>query len=316
MGPRGCCALGDSGSIGRLLLLGLSSGRSTTEGIRPQPSLAAEAGPPRTPAACGWPQNHRRPHPANNDHQPPATPKPPPTTTEPPASFTQKPPPLTVAASGDILETAAPVYSWTRTGRGRVTQVKPFLETAQLAFVNVGIISDKGVRAHGRSTFRGRPALADGLAYAGIDVISLANNHSVDYGTKALLDTFSRLSKAGVQWAGAGADAAAAAEAAMLITPPGSWPSSRTPKSSPADSRSQGDPGVNATTPDRKKILSAVAASEKADFVIVSFHWGEEYTGVANRDQQLAHQVIDAGADLVLGHHPHVLQGWNSTGTG
>ena len=70
-------------------------------------------------------------------------------------------------------------------------------------------------------------------------------------------------------------------------------------------------PGVNATTPDRKKILSAVkAANEKADYVIVSFHWGEEYTGQASRDQRkLAHQVVDAGADLVLGHHPHVLQG-------
>jgi len=68
---------------------------------------------------------------------------------------------------------------------------------------------------------------------------------------------------------------------------------------------------VNGATPDRKKILSAVkAADEKADFVIVSFHWGEEYTGTANRDQRdLAHQVVDAGADLVLGHHPHVLQG-------
>jgi poly-gamma-glutamate synthesis protein (capsule biosynthesis protein) len=70
-------------------------------------------------------------------------------------------------------------------------------------------------------------------------------------------------------------------------------------------------PGVNATTPNRKKLLADIAAADKrADYVIVSFHWGTEYESRANREQRrLAHQVIDAGADLVIGHHPHVIQG-------
>ncbi len=68
------------------------------------------------------------------------------------------------------------------------------------------------------------------------------------------------------------------------------------------------EPGAS---PDQAKVLAAIkAAKAKADYVIVSFHWGIEYTGNADQDQRrLAHQAIDAGADLVLGHHPHVIQG-------
>jgi hypothetical protein len=237
------------------------------------------------------------------------------TTTQQPTTTTTEPPPLTVAASGDVLGDRGPgLFMDKNGGEPLFAEVKPFLETAMLAFVNVeGPISNVGARASWKEyTFRGRPALADGLAYAGIDVISLANNHSVDYGTKALLGTFVRLDAAGVQYAGAGPDAASAAAPAMLITPAGMVACLAYTDIIPGGFTAGSEtPGVNATTPDRKKLLAAVAAAdEKADFVIVSFHWGEEYTGEANRDQRkLAHQVVDAGADLVLGHHPHVLQG-------
>jgi poly-gamma-glutamate synthesis protein (capsule biosynthesis protein) len=289
---------------------------SATEGDTTQPSLATEAGPPRTAGGSSLTteSSTTTTQPATTT-EPPATTEPSPTTTQPPATTTTEPPPLTVAASGDILGDRGPGLFMDKNGGEAVfAQVKPLLETAQLAFVNVeGPISDKGVRASWKEyTFRGRPALADGLAYAGIDVISLANNHSVDYGAKALLDTFARLNEVGVQWAGAGADAATASAPATLITPAGIVAVLAYTDIIPGGfAATKETPGVNATTSDRKKILSAVtAANEKADFVIVSFHWGEEYTGVANRDQRkLAHQVIDAGADLVLGHHPHVLQG-------
>ncbi|MBN1629449.1 MAG: CapA family protein [Thermoleophilia bacterium] len=238
------------------------------------------------------------------------------TTSEAPTTTTiTLPPPLTVAASGDVLGERGPGYFMDKHGGAAVFEkVKPLLEPAALSFVNVeGPISTTGTRASWKEyTFRGRPALADGLASAGIDVISLANNHSMDYGAKALLDTFVRLNDVGVQWAGAGANSAEAAEPAMLITPAGIVAvlafTDIIPGGFAAGSQS---PGVNVTTPDRKKILSAVeAANKKADFVIVSFHWGEEYTGQAARaERKLAHQVVDVGADLVLGHHPHVLQG-------
>jgi poly-gamma-glutamate synthesis protein (capsule biosynthesis protein) len=66
-----------------------------------------------------------------------------------------------------------------------------------------------------------------------------------------------------------------------------------------------------ATISDGKKVLAAIAAADKkADFVIVSFHWGTEYASqAASYQRALAHKAIDAGADLILGHHPHVIQG-------
>jgi poly-gamma-glutamate synthesis protein (capsule biosynthesis protein) len=110
-------------------------------------------------------------------------------------------------------------------GEAVFTHVRPLLETAHLTFVNLeGPLSDKGTRAAWKEyTFRGRPAMIDGLVSAGIDVVSLANNHSNDYGTAALLDTIARLDEAGVHHAGAGARAPAAA------APPPPPPSSSHP---------------------------------------------------------------------------------------
>ena len=225
-------------------------------------------------------------------------------------------PVLTVAASGDVLgdrgvglfidkKGAAPLFA----------NVRPIFEQCSIAFLNLeGPISDKGSRASWKEyTFEARTELAEGLAAGGIDVVSLANNHAMDYGSKALLDTFVRLRAAGVHYAGAGADAAAASAPSMLITPAGMVAVLAFTDIIPGGFAAGSDsPGVNTTTPDRKAMIAAVQkAAKKAKYVICSFHWGEEYKGRPNATQrELAHAVIDAGADLVLGHHPHVLQGF------
>ncbi len=228
------------------------------------------------------------------------------TTTEPPA--------LTIAAGGDVHgDRNVGKYIDKHGGEAVFAKVKPYLEDAHLAFVNLeSPISDKGSPVPGKEfTFRSRTALAAGLAYAGLDVVSLANNHARDYGAAALLDTFVRLEAVGVKWAGAGADASEARSPALLETPAGTVAvlafTGIIPSGFPAGSDR---PGV-ATTSDQARVIAAVqSAAEKADYVIVSFHWGTEYEGVANAGQKaLAHKVIDAGADLVLGHHPHVIQG-------
>jgi poly-gamma-glutamate capsule biosynthesis protein CapA/YwtB (metallophosphatase superfamily) len=237
------------------------------------------------------------------------------TTTTSSTTTTTQPPPLVVAAGGDVLGDRRVGTFMDRNGAEPVfADVKPFLEAAQIAFVNLeGPISDTGSQATWKEyTFRARPALVQGLTSAGIDVVSLANNHSMDYGAAALLDTIARLNEAGVQHAGAGANASAASAPALLISPAGIVAvlafTDIIPGGFAATAKS---PGVSGTTPDRERLLAAVAAAKKkADFVIVSFHWGTEYTGRAGQDQRtLAHQVVDAGADLVLGHHPHVIQG-------
>lgn len=199
-------------------------------------------------------------------------------------------------------------------GDAVLAEVKPFLEEAHLAFVNLECpISDVGTRAMWKEyTFRGRTALAQGLASAGVDVVSMANNHTLDYGTSALIDALERLDDAGVAYAGAGADAASAGAPTLLITPAGTVAVLAYTGILPSGfAAGKERPGVNPVTSDPSPIVEAVAAAaEKVDFVVVSFHWGVEYTGQANSGQRsLAHQVIDAGADLVLGHHPHVIQG-------
>ena len=220
-----------------------------------------------------------------------------------------------MAAGGDVMgDRGVGTFLDKNGGPAVFAQVKPYLDKADVAFVNLeGPVSDKGTQAVGKEvTFRARPALIDGLASAGIDVVSQANNHSLDYGSAALLDTILRLGTVGIAHAGAGANDKAAAAPALLETPAGTVAvlafTDIIPGGFPAGPARA---GVNPASPDRDKVLASIkAAKARADYVIVSFHWGIEYTAGANQDQRdLAHAAIDAGADLVLGHHPHVIQG-------
>jgi poly-gamma-glutamate capsule biosynthesis protein CapA/YwtB (metallophosphatase superfamily) len=227
---------------------------------------------------------------------------------------TAPPSSLTVAAGGDVLgDRGVGLFMDKNGGPAVFAQVQPYLAPADVAFVNLeGPISNVGSRVPGKEyTFRARPALAQGLLSGGVDVVSIANNHTLDYGSAALLDCIARLDAVGVKHAGAGANAAAAVAPALLDTPAGKVAvlaySGIVPSGFAAGA---GKPGI-ATTYDPQKIANQVAAAAKlADFVVVSFHWGVEYSPNANGTQiNLAHRVVDAGADLVLGHHPHVIQG-------
>jgi hypothetical protein len=117
---------------------------------------------------------------------------------------------LTVAAGGDVMgDRGVGSYIDKYGGPAVFAKVKGFLSTADIAFVNLeGAISNIGSRLTWKSyTFRARPALTQGLVSAGIDVVSLANNHILDYGSSAMLDCINRLDTAGVKHAGAGANA-------------------------------------------------------------------------------------------------------------
>ena len=220
-----------------------------------------------------------------------------------------------MAAGGDVLgDRGAGEFIDKNGGEAILAKVKELLEPAHIAFVNLeSPISDLGSRVPDKKyTFRAHLGLIDGFTSAGVDVVSLANNHSKDYGSEALLDTISRLDAAGVQHAGAGADREAAGASALLLTPAGTVRvlafTELVPAGFTATSKS---PGVNDCTADRGRMADSIrAAAENADFVLVSFHWGTEYTGAANEAQRaLGHLAIDSGADLVIGHHPHVIQG-------
>ncbi|MDP9373342.1 MAG: CapA family protein, partial [Chloroflexota bacterium] len=166
-------------------------------------------------------------------------------------------------------------------------------------------------------TFLGPAAGAPALADAGFDVLSLANNHSLDYGVGALRETLALLDGASVAHAGAGLDEGQAHRPAR-VTVKGLTLAFLAYVNVPVESsgydianwEAVGDePGVAWARPAR--IAADVAAARgDADLVIVLLHSGEEEHETPNSVQRAAaYAAIDAGAALVLGHHPHVLQG-------
>ncbi|MBI2121366.1 MAG: CapA family protein [Candidatus Wildermuthbacteria bacterium] len=187
------------------------------------------------------------------------------------------------------------------------------LQKADFVFANLeSVISDKGEKVGSIYSFRANPRAMEGLARAGIDVVSVANNHSFDYGGEAFADSISRLKKAGILYAGGGFTNAEAHSLAMKeingtkigvlgYTAVGSalWQ---------ATEQTPGIAWIDGTNLQRLKNDIANAKRE-TDILAVSLHAGDEYTDSPNEFQKLfAKTAIESGADLVIGHHPHTVQ--------
>jgi poly-gamma-glutamate synthesis protein (capsule biosynthesis protein) len=165
------------------------------------------------------------------------------------------------------------------------------------------------------------------LVAAGFDVLSLANNHTGDFGPRALVETVQRVRAAGIAPLGAGADAERARRPVVLErggvrfgllafnaigeTPtagpgrPGAVSLRMPPRTGPLDAG------------DLARIQGAVRALRpRVDVVVVLPHWGEQYTHTPVPAQRtVARALVGAGADLVVGGHPHWVQGWELMGT-
>lgn len=193
-------------------------------------------------------------------------------------------------------------------------QIKSELEDSDIVFANLeGPISDKGEKVGSIYSFRADPLAIEGLKYAGINVISMANNHAFDYGRLALKDTMARLTANGISYAGAGFSGEEAYSPAikevqgikigfLSYTDLGmeSWK---------AVGNNSGIAWVNEDNLDEIK-ESIRSAREKVDILIVSLHSGEEYQETPSLFQlDFSRMAVDQGADLVVGHHPHVIQG-------
>lgn len=160
--------------------------------------------------------------------------------------------------------------------------------------------------------FKGAPEALDALKNAGVDAVNLANNHTLDQGEEGLMDTLDHLSKRNIPYVGAGSDRKEAYSAlyferkgikiALLgytrVLPKMEWMAGAK------------KPGL-ASVYDSAEALKAIAAAKKqADLVVIVVHWGKERMEQYDAAQQaLGRSFIDAGADLVMGGHPHVLQG-------
>lgn len=274
-----------------------------------------------TTAGCSWlsptpqrpeAQSEPQPQPEQQLVQPEPEPLPPPPDKD-----------LKLVAAGDIMlsaNRAAGIQMAEHGYKYPFEDVKDKLAAGDIAFANMeSPISTTGKKLPGKGiTFRTDPIVLDGLKYAGIDIVSLANNHILDYDDPALLDTLRLLDEANIYRVGAGKNIGEARSPAIIEK--NSLRVAFLAYSDMADiyfsnaykkvfAAADDKPGVAPT--DSNMILDDVrAVRPQADIVIVSLHWGvEDSNDTTSQQKEMAHSIIDAGADAILGHHPHVLQG-------
>ncbi|MDR9857421.1 CapA family protein [Paenibacillus sp. VCA1] len=175
-------------------------------------------------------------------------------------------------------------------------------------------VTTGGVSAQNKQfVFKSSPQALEALRAAGMDVVNLGNNHILDQGEVGLLDTINYLDQSGIQYVGAGKDADRAYKpvyferggmkiaviGASRVYPETNW------------AAGTNKPGVASAYDKASRVIATIGeARKKADLVIVMVHWGIERALTPNDIQKkLGHDFIDAGADLIIGGHPHVLQG-------
>jgi poly-gamma-glutamate synthesis protein (capsule biosynthesis protein) len=185
---------------------------------------------------------------------------------------------------------------------------------ADLAVVNLEMpFSTRGEAMPNKEfTFRGDPERLPFLRdYMGVDIVTLANNHTLDFGTDALADTLAHLDDYGIAHVGAGADVEAAAAPVLMRVGTRTVAVLGATRVIPVAGWAAGPerPGLF-TTYDSEALCEAIrAVRPRADCVIVYVHWGVERAAQPEPYQvQMARDYIDAGADVVIGAHPHVLQ--------
>jgi poly-gamma-glutamate capsule biosynthesis protein CapA/YwtB (metallophosphatase superfamily) len=163
--------------------------------------------------------------------------------------------------------------------------------------------------------FRAPPAAAERLAEIGVDCVTLANNHALDYGAEALLDTFEHLTEVGIPWVGAGVDEAAAQAARVVHVGEERLAVVAFADHPAAFAAGPSEPGIAyASLRDCERgawPADAVAlAARAADVVLVSPHWGPNMTaGPSPPIRRVAELLLAQGATLVAGHSAHVFHG-------
>ncbi|MEQ1506258.1 MAG: CapA family protein, partial [Myxococcota bacterium] len=190
--------------------------------------------------------------------------------------------------------------------------IRDRVTAADLAFANletpVAPETNRGTRS---MVFDAPPVVLASLAATGFDVVSFANNHVYDQGRAGFAETLGQLEASGLGWVGAGATCDEARRArtfdlnGLSIAVLGATATFN-------DDLNPADPSRPcAATFDEPALVAEVerARAAGADLVVLSVHWGTEYAPLPQVDQrEAAHRLIDAGVDVILGHHPHVLQ--------
>ncbi len=221
-------------------------------------------------------------------------------------------PVISIAAVGDlmlgswvtpILEQKGATYPYLKTSA--------YLESADLAIANLEApFSHDGEAFAKKYNFKVPPQFARGVRQGGIDLVTLANNHMMDFGQTGLLATLATLDSVGIAYSGAGINKTAAHAPVVMQAQGKRIAFFGYSMTFPTEFYATEDSGGTAYPEETLMRKNISAWADSVDFIVASFHWGAEKRETP-KDYQVyfAHLAIDSGADLVLGHHPHVLQG-------
>jgi poly-gamma-glutamate synthesis protein (capsule biosynthesis protein) len=272
-----------------LALAVLAAGCSSSDGTLPSGAAASPGGGSEEPAGST----------GSTDGADPATPKP-----------SAKSGKVRIAFGGDVHFAGSSASAL----NGNVGSATSVLKSADLAVVNLETaITDRGTAAPKEFTFRAPPSGLTALRKSGVDVVTLANNHGMDYGRVGLADTLKAAKRSGLHLIGAGNDVTEAftpyrktihgvrisvlgATDVLDAFATTTWPATET------------ESGL-ASAKDTDTLVDAVKTTAKdSDIVVVVLHWGVETKSCpSDRQRTLAKQLTKAGADVVVGSHAHVL---------
>jgi poly-gamma-glutamate capsule biosynthesis protein CapA/YwtB (metallophosphatase superfamily) len=225
---------------------------------------------------------------------------------------------FSLVAVGDVM-----LGSWVVAHLDSLGSTYPFeatkhiLQTADFAIANLEApFTDRGERVKDKQfTFRVPPKHARGLKASGFDILHLANNHILDFGPEGLFDTMATLDSLSLLYVGAGENIDSAFAPVIVER-----------EKEKNEKLRFGFLGFSMTHPEEyyagknkpgtafpfweRYIAALDSLAPKVDIMVVSFHWGAEKMVTPKAYQiEMAHAAIDRGADIVIGHHPHVLQG-------
>lgn len=223
----------------------------------------------------------------------------------------------TLLFAGDVLLSDHVLNAYDKAGgisgvlgesiREEISQADIFMVNQEFPFSERGLaVADK------QFTFRLPPSRVHILQEMGVDLVTLANNHILDFGTEALVDSCTTLDNAGILYVGAGENLERAKKLEILeaggkkigflglsrVYMDGNW------------AASSNRPGVFSTYDFKMPVEEIKKARTLCDYLVVYVHWGvERETTPKDYQRVLGQQYVDAGADLIVGSHPHVLQG-------
>lgn len=223
---------------------------------------------------------------------------------------------LVLSFAGDIMFDKSVAGFIKSKGEDYVFQgYEKYLKSSDVVFGNLetSLCSSGQPVSEKEHIFRSSPKLASFMKKYNFTVMSIANNHTMDYGRAAFVESLRILKESGISYGGGGHNREEANDGVIIekkglkigfiaftsVIPSVDWYAG------------EKRPGIiGAYKIHEEEVLKAVGNLDaKCDILVVSVHWGKEgATEVREQESEMAHKLVDAGADVIMGHHPHVVQ--------